>query len=152
MRFATPLLSHLVISSGSPPSLLRKSSHFLLFSFWKMKKKSFLEVISNRVLLLAKGTATQKQFLVPLFAIQAPAIIISWMKYAKLFLPFVILLITFLYFTFSFYSLWLMVLKFAGVNMVFGQHSWHCLFVSSSTFPVNVFMFLNILTGLDFAE
>ncbi|XWS15925.1 hypothetical protein CRYUN_Cryun34aG0043600 [Craigia yunnanensis] len=39
-----------------------------------------ISTISSAVLLLAKGTAIQKQFLVPLFAIQAPASIISWMK------------------------------------------------------------------------
>ncbi|KAL6500751.1 hypothetical protein OROHE_025548 [Orobanche hederae] len=32
------------------------------------------------VLMLARGTAIQKSFLVPLFALQAPASIISWMK------------------------------------------------------------------------
>ncbi|XVF87218.1 hypothetical protein PTKIN_Ptkin18bG0101200 [Pterospermum kingtungense] len=39
-----------------------------------------ISTVSSVVLLLAKGTAIQKQFLVPLFAIQAPASIISWMK------------------------------------------------------------------------
>ncbi|XWS19789.1 hypothetical protein CRYUN_Cryun31cG0046500 [Craigia yunnanensis] len=40
----------------------------------------WISTISSAVLLLAKGTAIQKHFLVPLFAIQAPASIISWMK------------------------------------------------------------------------
>ncbi|XP_007025182.2 PREDICTED: cold-regulated 413 inner membrane protein 2, chloroplastic isoform X1 [Theobroma cacao] len=40
----------------------------------------WISTISSAVLLLAKGTAIQKQFLVPLFAFQAPASIISWMK------------------------------------------------------------------------
>ncbi|RXH86379.1 hypothetical protein DVH24_017432 [Malus domestica] len=33
-----------------------------------------------RVLLLAKGTAVQKSFLVPLFLLQAPATVVSWIK------------------------------------------------------------------------
>ncbi|OMO93914.1 hypothetical protein CCACVL1_06276 [Corchorus capsularis] len=40
----------------------------------------WISTISSVVLLLAKGTAIQKTFLVPLFALQAPASIISWMK------------------------------------------------------------------------
>ncbi|CAK7350276.1 unnamed protein product [Dovyalis caffra] len=36
--------------------------------------------ISSAVLMLAKGTAIQKSFLVPLFALQAPANVISWIK------------------------------------------------------------------------
>lgn len=39
-----------------------------------------ISTVSSVVLLIAKGTAIPKQFLVPLFAIQAPASIISWMK------------------------------------------------------------------------
>lgn len=34
-----------------------------------------------RVLILAKGTAVQKSFIVPLFALQAPASVVSWIKY-----------------------------------------------------------------------
>jgi len=34
---------------------------------------------------LAKGTAVQKSFLVPLFALQAPPAVISWIKYFILF-------------------------------------------------------------------
>ncbi|XP_022720947.1 cold-regulated 413 inner membrane protein 2, chloroplastic-like [Durio zibethinus] len=40
----------------------------------------WISTASSAVLLLAKGTVIQKQFLVPLFAIQAPSSIISWMK------------------------------------------------------------------------
>ncbi|KAL6562021.1 hypothetical protein OROGR_003028 [Orobanche gracilis] len=36
--------------------------------------------VSAAVLMLARGTAIQKSFLVPLFALQAPASIISWIK------------------------------------------------------------------------
>ncbi|KAM1373236.1 hypothetical protein ACFX2I_023961 [Malus domestica] len=40
----------------------------------------FISTISTAVLLLAKGTAVQKSFLVPLFLLQAPAAVISWIK------------------------------------------------------------------------
>ncbi|XP_044462611.1 cold-regulated 413 inner membrane protein 2, chloroplastic-like [Mangifera indica] len=36
--------------------------------------------VSLAVLMLTKGTAIQKSFLVPLFALQAPVNIISWIK------------------------------------------------------------------------
>lgn len=35
---------------------------------------------SFSVLMLTKGTAIQKSFLVPLFALQAPTTVISWIK------------------------------------------------------------------------
>ena len=34
----------------------------------------------SRVLFLSRGTAVQKSFLVPFFALQAPTSIISWIK------------------------------------------------------------------------
>ncbi|KAL7089270.1 hypothetical protein ACP275_13G178300 [Erythranthe tilingii] len=40
----------------------------------------WVSTVSTAILLLAKGTAIQKSFLVPLFALQAPAAIVSWMK------------------------------------------------------------------------
>ncbi|XVF25526.1 hypothetical protein REPUB_Repub13aG0220200 [Reevesia pubescens] len=40
----------------------------------------WISTIASAVLLLANGTTIQKSFLVPLFAIQAPASIVSWMK------------------------------------------------------------------------
>ncbi|GMJ08281.1 cold regulated 314 thylakoid membrane 2, COLD REGULATED 314 INNER MEMBRANE 2 [Hibiscus trionum] len=40
----------------------------------------WISAISSAVLLFTKGTVIRKQFLVPLFAIQAPASIIAWMK------------------------------------------------------------------------
>ncbi|XP_022715642.1 cold-regulated 413 inner membrane protein 1, chloroplastic-like [Durio zibethinus] len=40
----------------------------------------WISTIASAVSLLAKGTAIQKQFLVPLFAIQAPSSIVSWMR------------------------------------------------------------------------
>lgn len=36
---------------------------------------------SYRVLILAKGTAVPKSFIVPLFALQAPAPVFSWIQY-----------------------------------------------------------------------
>ncbi|KAJ4981035.1 hypothetical protein NE237_031872 [Protea cynaroides] len=36
--------------------------------------------VASAVLLFAKGTAVQKSFLVPLFALQAPSNIVSWIK------------------------------------------------------------------------
>lgn len=40
----------------------------------------WISTISSAVLLLAKGTAVQKSFLVPLFVLQAPSTVISWFK------------------------------------------------------------------------
>ncbi|KAG6642205.1 hypothetical protein I3843_09G122600 [Carya illinoinensis] len=40
----------------------------------------WISTVSSAVLLVASGTAVQKSFIVPLFALQAPASIISWMK------------------------------------------------------------------------
>ncbi|XP_010926447.1 cold-regulated 413 inner membrane protein 1, chloroplastic [Elaeis guineensis] len=40
----------------------------------------WVSAVSAAVLMLAKGTTIQKSFLVPLFALQAPASIISWIK------------------------------------------------------------------------
>ncbi|KAK4589335.1 hypothetical protein RGQ29_020079 [Quercus rubra] len=40
----------------------------------------FISTVSSLVLMFAKGTAIQKSFLVPLFALQAPATVISWIK------------------------------------------------------------------------
>ncbi|KAL5772043.1 hypothetical protein ACOSQ2_011967 [Xanthoceras sorbifolium] len=40
----------------------------------------WISIISSAVLMLAKGTAVQKSFLVPLFALQAPESVISWIK------------------------------------------------------------------------
>ncbi|KAL9452268.1 hypothetical protein AB3S75_008122 [Citrus x aurantiifolia] len=40
----------------------------------------WISTISSTVLMLAKGTAVPKSFLVPLFALQAPADVISWIK------------------------------------------------------------------------
>lgn len=34
----------------------------------------------SRILMLARGTAIQKQFLVPLFALQAPQSVVAWMR------------------------------------------------------------------------
>ncbi|MBO8584245.1 hypothetical protein INO15_14060, partial [Staphylococcus aureus] len=36
--------------------------------------------VSSAVLMLTKGTTIQKSFLVPLFALQAPTTVISWIK------------------------------------------------------------------------
>ncbi|KAI3456068.1 hypothetical protein Pfo_012731 [Paulownia fortunei] len=40
----------------------------------------WISTVSTAVLMLARGTAIHKSFLVPLFALQAPASIVSWMK------------------------------------------------------------------------
>ncbi|CAA0823693.1 Cold-regulated 413 inner membrane protein 1-chloroplastic [Striga hermonthica] len=40
----------------------------------------WVSAVSTAVLMLARGTAIHKSFLVPLFALQAPASILSWMK------------------------------------------------------------------------
>ncbi|KAF5204251.1 Cold-regulated inner membrane protein [Thalictrum thalictroides] len=40
----------------------------------------WVSTISSAVLVLAKGTAIPKSFLVPLFALQAPTSIVSWIK------------------------------------------------------------------------
>lgn len=40
----------------------------------------WISTISTAVLMLAKGTAIHKSFLVPLFALQAPGNFVSWMK------------------------------------------------------------------------
>ncbi|KAK9093462.1 hypothetical protein Syun_028373 [Stephania yunnanensis] len=40
----------------------------------------WVSAVSSAVLMLSKGTAIQKSFLVPLFALQAPASIVSWVK------------------------------------------------------------------------
>ncbi|KAA0057095.1 hypothetical protein IC582_029243 [Cucumis melo] len=40
----------------------------------------WVSTISSVVLMLAKGTGIQKSFIVPLFALQAPASVISWIK------------------------------------------------------------------------
>ncbi|KAJ6775895.1 COLD-REGULATED 413 INNER MEMBRANE PROTEIN 1 CHLOROPLASTIC-RELATED [Salix koriyanagi] len=40
----------------------------------------WISTLSSAVLMLAKGTAVQKSFLVPLFALQAPPAVISWIK------------------------------------------------------------------------
>ncbi|XP_059664758.1 cold-regulated 413 inner membrane protein 1, chloroplastic-like [Cornus florida] len=40
----------------------------------------WISTVSSAVLLLARGTGVQKSFAVPLFALQAPASLISWIK------------------------------------------------------------------------
>ncbi|XP_059438281.1 cold-regulated 413 inner membrane protein 1, chloroplastic-like [Corylus avellana] len=40
----------------------------------------WISIVSSAVLMVAKGTAVQKSFLVPLFALQAPASVISFIK------------------------------------------------------------------------
>ncbi|XP_074355602.1 cold-regulated 413 inner membrane protein 1, chloroplastic-like [Apium graveolens] len=40
----------------------------------------WINTISSAILMLASGTSIQKPFLVPIFALQAPASIISWIK------------------------------------------------------------------------
>ncbi|EEF42718.1 COR414-TM1, putative [Ricinus communis] len=40
----------------------------------------WISTISSAILMVAKGTAIQKSFVVPLLALQAPSTVISWMK------------------------------------------------------------------------
>ncbi|KAF3955825.1 hypothetical protein CMV_018992 [Castanea mollissima] len=40
----------------------------------------FISSVSSLVLMFSKGTAIQKSFIVPLFALQAPVAVISWIK------------------------------------------------------------------------
>ncbi|CAK9139275.1 unnamed protein product [Ilex paraguariensis] len=40
----------------------------------------WISTVSSAILMLARGTAIQKSFLVPFFALQAPASIVSWIK------------------------------------------------------------------------
>ncbi|XP_057764244.1 cold-regulated 413 inner membrane protein 1, chloroplastic-like [Salvia miltiorrhiza] len=40
----------------------------------------WISAVSTGILMIARGTAIQKSFLVPLFALQAPGSIITWMK------------------------------------------------------------------------
>ncbi|XP_030552958.2 cold-regulated 413 inner membrane protein 1, chloroplastic-like [Rhodamnia argentea] len=45
-----------------------------------VRNLQWISTISSAVLMLAKGTPVQKSFLVPLFALQAPSSVISWVK------------------------------------------------------------------------
>ncbi|PKA62013.1 Cold-regulated 413 inner membrane protein 1, chloroplastic [Apostasia shenzhenica] len=40
----------------------------------------WISAVSSAILMLTKGTTIQKSFLVPLFALQAPSIVISWIN------------------------------------------------------------------------
>ncbi|KAM7270957.1 hypothetical protein ACFE04_030171 [Oxalis oulophora] len=45
-----------------------------------VRNLQWIAAIASTVLMIAKGTAAHKSFLVPLFALQAPGAIISWIK------------------------------------------------------------------------
>lgn len=45
-----------------------------------VRNLQWISTVSSVILMLARGTAVQKSFLVPLFAIQAPASVIAWIK------------------------------------------------------------------------
>ncbi|PON84947.1 Cold-regulated protein [Trema orientale] len=45
-----------------------------------VRNLQWISTISSVILMLAKGTAIHKSFLIPLFAIQAPASVIAWIK------------------------------------------------------------------------
>lgn len=49
--------------------------------FWVFSNGYPPPPLPRRVLMLDKGTTIQKSFLVPLFALQAPASVISWIKW-----------------------------------------------------------------------
>ncbi|KAL0011552.1 hypothetical protein SO802_006660 [Lithocarpus litseifolius] len=78
------------------PLSLRLSSVGMAMKKQQKKKKGFgtvcyaapltarnlqwISTVSSLVLIFAKGTAIQKSFLVPLFALQAPETVVSWIK------------------------------------------------------------------------
>ncbi|XP_010924310.1 cold-regulated 413 inner membrane protein 1, chloroplastic isoform X2 [Elaeis guineensis] len=88
-------LNGITTRSGRPDSLLR-----VVFPAWSSSRRQrrqcrgvvcyatpvspqtlqWVSAVSAAVLMLAKGTTIQKSFLVPLFALQAPTSIISWIK------------------------------------------------------------------------
>ncbi|KAL8468398.1 hypothetical protein ACS0TY_031564 [Phlomoides rotata] len=58
----------------------RRSGAVCLSAPFTPQNLQFISAVSTAVLMLAKGTAIHKSFLVPLFVLQAPATIILWMK------------------------------------------------------------------------
>ncbi|OMO82854.1 cold regulated membrane protein [Corchorus olitorius] len=82
---ATATQSLCYLKAGNAPLLSLRNAPFQAttkLSTLALAHSSSSSISFNplRVLLLAKGTAIQKTFLVPLFALQAPSSIISWMK------------------------------------------------------------------------
>ncbi|XP_008800688.2 cold-regulated 413 inner membrane protein 1, chloroplastic-like [Phoenix dactylifera] len=88
------LLNGITARSGRPDPLLR-----VVFPSWSSRRQrrqcrgvvcysapvspqtlQWVSAVSAAVLMLVKGTTIQKSFLVPLFALQAPASVISWIK------------------------------------------------------------------------
>ncbi|GMN43369.1 hypothetical protein TIFTF001_012574 [Ficus carica] len=45
-----------------------------------VRNLQWISTVSSVILMLARGTAVQKSFVVPLFAVQAPASVIAWIK------------------------------------------------------------------------
>lgn len=68
----------------STPAIIKKRSRGLSAVCYAMplsaRNLQWISTISSLVLMLARGTGIQKSFLVPLFALQAPASVISWIK------------------------------------------------------------------------
>ncbi|KAM0988514.1 hypothetical protein ACFX2A_012661 [Malus domestica] len=61
----------------------RRGSSAMCYTYaalFSVNTLQFISTISTTVLLLAKRTAVQKSFLVPLFLLQAPTAVISWIK------------------------------------------------------------------------
>ncbi|KAJ6796454.1 cold-regulated 413 inner membrane protein 1, chloroplastic-like isoform X2 [Iris pallida] len=68
-------------------------------SFSSPQTLQWLSAVSSAVLMLVNGTAIQKSFLVPLFALQAPSGVISWIKGEYgIWIAFVALLVRLFYF------------------------------------------------------
>ncbi|KAM1032924.1 hypothetical protein TB2_035981 [Malus domestica] len=88
LRLGSLHRNHLRVSIGGKKEFVvmkgkRRGSGAMCYTYAAPLSVNTLQVISTistAVLLLAKGTAVQKSFLVPLFLLQAPAAVISWIK------------------------------------------------------------------------
>ncbi|KAK1378497.1 Cold-regulated 413 inner membrane protein 2, chloroplastic [Heracleum sosnowskyi] len=74
---------HLLLSP--PPSLLSDYLQLICYSgggaaLFSPRNLQWIGTIASAVLMVAKGTPIQKSFIVPIFALQAPAAIVSWIK------------------------------------------------------------------------
>ncbi|XP_020598578.1 cold-regulated 413 inner membrane protein 2, chloroplastic-like [Phalaenopsis equestris] len=70
---------------GWQTSLFRRQKHYrgntcYAYSIFSPDTLQWASSISSAVLMFSKGTAIQKSFLVPLFALQAPPAVILWIK------------------------------------------------------------------------
>ncbi|KAK1324747.1 hypothetical protein QJS10_CPA01g01703 [Acorus calamus] len=58
----------------------RGTSTVCFYSAFDPATLQWVSAVSSALLMVSQGTAVQKSFLVPLFALQAPNIVISWIK------------------------------------------------------------------------